>query len=66
MVSLHQVRRQCQALSLKAIDEIAEVLLEEGGMSEVLKGLAILINGEILQPPVIARLEKQAAKIRSA
>ena len=65
-VSFRETRRQCEALALKAIDDMAPILLEEGGVKELLKALAILMHGEVLPAPVIRRLKKQAAKIHSA
>ncbi|GEM_PF-3679045 len=50
-------------LAERAIEDACKILLEEGGISEVLKFLAIMAHGALLPAPVILRLKQQAAKI---
>jgi hypothetical protein len=44
-----------------AIEDACPVLLEEGGVEEVLKFLAIIMHGEVVPASIVKRLQQQAA-----
>jgi hypothetical protein len=66
MKANRQLYVKCEALAKEAIDEMCEELLKDGGMEAALKGLAILIQGDVLPSPIIHKLKRHAAAILSA
>lgn len=63
MSTYRRAQRKSELLCRIAIEEICQVLMEEGGVSEVLTGLAVLLHGKVLPAPVILQLEQQANRI---
>lgn len=64
--TLSPIQKKCCALAMLAIEEAAPILLEEGGVPELLKGLAVLMNGTVLPAPIIRHLEDHAARLMAA
>jgi len=58
-----RIKQRCEALTWQGIADAVPVLLEEGGVEEVLKFLAYLAHGEVIPAPVVARLQEQAARV---
>jgi hypothetical protein len=63
MTSFRAAQIKSEMLAQKAIDEICEILLQEGGIAEILRFLAIMTHGRVLPAPVIVRLRQRAEKI---
>ena len=61
----HEAKELAEDLCWGAIGEACEILLEEGGIEEVLRFAAILCHGEVIPAPVVLRLRQRAAKIQS-
>ena len=66
-MAIHEEAKvKAEELCWAGIGDAVPILMEEGGIEEVLKFLAFLTQGEVVQAPVQLRLQKQAAKIRTA
>jgi hypothetical protein len=64
MTAMRRIKFKCELLAEQAMAEACVIaLLEEGGVSDALKLLAIYKHGEVLPAPVVLRLEQHASKI---
>jgi hypothetical protein len=64
MTTYQRAKTKATALAMAAINEAFAEALAQGGATEALKLVAVLVHGEVLPAPVVLTLERHAGMIR--
>jgi hypothetical protein len=62
---LSPTQKKCCALAMLAIEDAAPILIEEGGIEELMRGIAVFMHGEVLPAPIVRHLAEQAARLKA-